>query len=49
MSANKTKEDGKCLHQSKVWYIQKISSCKSMLEALAIFEIELGFGRSEIQ
>lgn len=49
MSASETKKDCKCLHENKVRCIQKISSCKSMFEALAIFEIELGFCGSEIK
>lgn len=49
MSASKSKKDGKCLHKDEIWYIQKISSCKSMFESLAIFEIELGFGGSKIK
>ena len=49
MSAGKTKKDYKCLYENEVRCIQKISSCKSMFEPLAIFEIELGFGGSEIK
>lgn len=49
MSASKSKKYCKCLHKNQVWYIQKVSSCKSMFEALAIFEIKLGFGGSEIK
>lgn len=33
MSASKTKKYGKCLHQNEVWCVQKISSCKRILEA----------------
>lgn len=49
MSASKSEKYCKCLHKNQVWYIQKVGSCKSMFEALAIFEIKLGFGSSEIK
>lgn len=49
MSASKSKEYCKRLHKNEVWYIQKVGSCKSMFEALAIFEVKLGFGGSEIE
>lgn len=49
MPASKSKKYCKCLHKNEIWYIQKVGSCKSMFEALAIFEIELGFSGTEIK
>ena len=48
MTANEAEEDGECLYQNQVGYVEEISLGKCMLQAEAILEIEVRFGEAKI-
>ena len=48
MAASKTEKDSECLDQDQIRNVQEISLCKCMLQAKAVFKIEIVFGEAKI-